>query len=88
MRAKTSIEIAKEEAATGASGVQGKAPAPKAKSRILQPGTHPCPTRFRPITIFERGAAARRVDAPPWRPRPLRLYALPPPPGRFDQGLP
>jgi hypothetical protein len=76
MRAKTSIEIAKEEAATGASGVQGKAPAPKAKSRILQPGTHPCPTRFRPITIFtnsERGAAARRVDAPPWRPCPLRL---------------
>lgn len=38
MRAKTSIEIAKEEAASGASGVQGKAPPPKPKSRILQPG--------------------------------------------------
>jgi len=39
MRAKTSIEIAKEEAASGSSGVQGKAPAVKTKSRILQPGS-------------------------------------------------
>ena len=41
MRAKTSIEIAKEEAAAGSlnSGIQGKAPPAKTKSRILAPGS-------------------------------------------------
>jgi hypothetical protein len=41
MRGKTSIEIAKEEAAVGSlnSGIQGKAPPAKTKSRILAPGS-------------------------------------------------